>query len=102
MLRDPLGSVADPHRKRVTYVVSSGTPIGLISYPAIREESQDVRKREPEEEPRDMSGEARLLLHEKLQQKTRFLLPDKEVAIWPLEDFPKNNEAKYGFLVSAY
>ena len=49
-----------------------------------------------------MSGEARLLLHEKLQQKTRFLLPDKEVAIWPLEEFPKNNEAKYVFLVSAY
>ncbi len=40
--------------------------------------------------PRDMSGGARLLLHENLQQKTRFLLPEKEVAGWPLEDFPKN------------
>ena len=57
----------------MTYVVNSGT-LGIL----------DV--------PRDMSGEARLLLHEKLQQKTRFLLPEKEVAGWPLEDFPKKED----------
>ena len=57
----------------MTYVGSSGT-LGI----------PDV--------PRDMSGEARLLLHEKLQQKTRFLLPEKEVAGWPLEDFPKKED----------
>ena len=57
----------------MTYVVNSGT-LGI----------PDV--------PRDMSGEARLLLHEKLQQKTRFLLPEKEVAGWPLEDFPKKED----------
>ena len=57
----------------MTYVVNSGA-LGI----------PDV--------PRDMSGEARLLLHEKLQQKTRFLLPEKEVAGWPLEDFPKKED----------
>ena len=70
MLRDPSGLVIDPYRKHVTYVVSSGT-LGI----------PDV--------PRDMSGEARLLLHEKLQQKTRFFVARKGGGGMALGRFPK-------------
>ena len=38
-----------------------------------------------------------------MQQKTRFLLPDeKEVAIWPLEEFPKADVVKIRILVSTH